>query len=208
MLTDSVFIIGAGGHAKVVLDAIIAGEAKYRIVIRDDDSRMEGQVVLGHVVKVPALDIDMLGAFVHLAIGRANVREMFWEKTMSLGATPHTVIHPAALLSRFSQIGGGTFLAAGSIVGPCVEIGRSVIVNHGAVIDHDCIVGDFSHIAPNATLGGQVQVGKRVLVGAGANVLPGVNIADNAMIGAGAVVTRNVGAGEIWVGVPANKKEK
>ena len=81
----------------------------------------------------------------------------------------------------------------------------SVIVNHGAVVDHDCVVGEFSHIAPHAALGGAVQVGRHVLVGGGATVLPGLRIADDVVIGAGAVVCDDLLHAGVYAGVPARR---
>jgi len=72
------------------------------------------------------------------------------------------------------------------------------------VVDHECVVGEFSHVAPNATLGGQVKIGARVLIGAGANILPGMTIGDDCVVGAGAVVTRNL-TGGTYVGMPARR---
>lgn len=208
MRIEQIFLIGAGGHAKVVLDAMSGSGMSDRIIVRDDDPRRAGTDILGHVIHVPIVLDVMSGHRFHLAIGSAAARRMLWEKILSLGVTPHTVMHTAAIVSRYARIGEGAFLAAGSVVGPSAVVGNSVIVNHGAVVDHDCTVGDFCHIAPNATLGGGVRIGNGVLVGAGANVLPGIQIADSAVIGAGAVVTRNVKSGEVLVGIPASEKAK
>jgi sugar O-acyltransferase (sialic acid O-acetyltransferase NeuD family) len=207
MLTELILLIGAGGHAKVVLDAM-SGQERRRVVVRDDDILLEGQKILGHLIETPALSDGIHGAFFHLAIGNAIIREALWKRASLLGANPYSIIHPSAVQSEFARIEAGSFFAAGSVIGPSSTIGSSVIINHGAVVDHDCVVGDFSHIAPNATLGGGVRIGKGVLVGAGANVLPGIEIADRAIIGAGAVVLKNVAAGEVWAGVPAGRRVK
>ncbi|MBC7604044.1 MAG: acetyltransferase, partial [Ramlibacter sp.] len=84
-------------------------------------------------------------------------------------------------------------------------LGRSVIVNHGAVVDHDVVIGEFSHVAPRAALGGNVVVGKRVLIGAGASVLPGIRIADDVTVGAGAVVIEHLDQPGVYAGVPARR---
>jgi acetyltransferase-like isoleucine patch superfamily enzyme len=90
-------------------------------------------------------------------------------------------------------------------VGAGARLGTSVIVNHGAVVDHDVAVGDFSHIAPLAALGGGAKVGRRVLVGSGACILPGVRVADDAVVGAGAVVADHLIEPGIYAGVPARR---
>lgn len=199
-----IHLIGAGGHAKVVLDALLAGGADPAAIrVRDGRAAMRGQALLGAVIDTPELDPGLAGQAVHVAIGSIAVRADLLGRALAIGALPLTVVHPSARVSRFAQVGDGAFIAALAVVGPSARLGRGVIVNHGAVVDHDCVVGDHCHIAPNASLGGGVRIGDRVLVGAGAVVLPGVSIGDDAVIGAGAVVTRDAPDHAEWVGVPA-----
>jgi sugar O-acyltransferase (sialic acid O-acetyltransferase NeuD family) len=204
MLINTFYLIGAGGHAKVVLDALLlAGVHAYDLRIRDGAPKLEGKDFFGSRIEYPEIAPEMIGQYFHVAIGSCKVRKQIFTALLNLGSLPHTVIHPAASFSRFSILGNGLFLAAQSVVAPAVTFGAGVIVNHGAVVDHDCVVGDFSHIAPNASLGGRVIIGNGVLVGAGANVLPGISIGDGAVIGAGAVVTSDVYAGAVVAGIPA-----
>jgi len=140
---------------------------------------------------------------VHIAIGNAQSREA---EARTVGAARlATVVHPDATLSAHAQVGAGCFLAARSVIAPRARLGACVIVNHGAVVDHDVVVGDFSHVAPNVTLGGGARVGSRVLVGAGTAVLPGVSICDDAVIGAGSVVTENLAEPGVYAGAPARR---
>lgn len=199
-----IHLIGAGGHAKVVLDALLeSGTDLPAIRIRDGRPEMQGRDLLGAAIDTPELDERLAGQDVHVAIGAIAARAGLLDRAAALGARAFTVIHPAARVSRFAEVGDGTFIAALAVVGPSARIGQGVIVNHGAVVDHDCVVGDHCHIAPNASLGGGVRLGHRVLIGAGAVVLPGVSIGDDAVIGAGAVVVRDAPDHAEWVGVPA-----
>ncbi len=199
-------IIGSGGHAKVVIDALLAsGVARDEIMVRDGNPARAGVQVQGIAVIVPELAETLVGALVHIAIGDAVARARLDQVIRAMGAFARIVQHPMAIVSASAKLGEGSFIAAGALVGPDAEIGRGVIINHCAVIDHDCIVGDFSHIAPNATLGGGVRVGSRTLIGAGAIVLPGVSIGDDVTVGAGAIVLRAIGDGQRWVGNPAKR---
>lgn len=205
MPTELLYLIGAGGHAKVVLDALLpsSGAPAYDIRVRDGAQQLLGQKLLGYLIEVPAITAEMADRRFHLAIGNGQARRRLFAELLDMEALPLSIVHAASSVSRFARIGEGSFVAAQSVVAAAVSLGRSVIINHGAVVDHDCTVGDFSHIAPNAALSGGVTIGAGVLVGAGAKILPGLSVGDGAVIGAGAVVTANVNAGETWVGVPA-----
>lgn len=206
MRTDVIFLVGAGGHGKVVLDALLeSGTPLSHIHVRDEAPHLQGTIFMGCVIESWALATEMASFSFHLAIGKAEVRRRLFSALTALGALPLTAMHPSASVSRYSILGAGCFVAARSVIAPGATLGDCVILNHGAIVDHDCEVGDFSHIAPNATLGGGVRVGAGVLIGAGAIILPGITIGAGATVGAGAVVTADIDAGEICVGIPAKK---
>ena len=205
MPTESlIYVIGAGGHAKVVIDALLAGGVELaRLRVADQRPSGAGATVLGAPLQSPAAHRGMAGAYFHVAIGDPATRARLHGELRALGVRPLSVVHPASVVSPHASLGEAVFVAARAVVGPGATLGDGVIVNHGAVVDHDCVVGDFSHIAPNATLGGGVQVGAQALVGAGANVLPGKQVGDLAVVGAGAVLLSDIPAGRHWAGVPA-----
>lgn len=199
----SISIIGAGGHGKVVADAVVRGCNEVQAVF-DDNPILNGQeFYTGVVIKpVPTESHVLESAKVHLAIGNNLLRSGLAERCVALGATLISVVHPQAIVSEFSDIAAGCFVAAGAVVAPKSKVGVCAIINHGAVVDHDCHIGAYVHVAPNATLGGGVSVGNGSLIGAGAVVLPGITIGQNSVIGAGAVVTKSVADGARVIGVP------
>ena len=206
MPTKVIHVIGAGGHGKVVLDALFALNIDTNtVVLRDVAEEYLGQTVLNLPVEIGYPDVESAGQFFHLAIGNSQAREHVYFLLIKLQMIPFTIIHPKAIISRFSSLAQGVFVAASAVVGPLASIGNSTIINHGAVVDHDCIVGDFCHVAPGATLGGGVKLGHHVFIGAGANILPQISIGDFSVIGAGAVVTENVPTASTFVGIPAKK---
>lgn len=191
------YIYGAGGHGKVVLDAMQVAHVSCTGYVDDK----EISVWMG--LKVYQLsDIDMEAeVYLHLAVGDSKTREAIATRLVS--AKFFSISHPAAIIAKTAQIGSGTFLAAQAIIAPDAQIGSHSIINHAATVDHDCIVGDYTHIAPHSSLGGGVKIGKGVLIGAGAVILPGVTISDYAIIGAGAVVTKDVATAMTVIGNPA-----
>jgi sugar O-acyltransferase (sialic acid O-acetyltransferase NeuD family) len=206
---ETIFIVGASGHGKVVLDALLqSGLSVENIIVSDDCIELLGKHFLGLPITVPAIQDAALKSRFHVAVGNGVVRRKLFEGLESAGSRPYTVLHPRAVISNFASIGAGVFVAAQGLVAPGATLGRGVIINHGAVVDHDCDVGNFVHIAPNATLGGRVRIGDLALIGAGATILPQTTIGEGAIIGAGAVVVRDVGAGDVCAGVPAVSIER
>lgn len=154
---ECLHILGAGGHAKVVMDSVrcaasTSGRA-FAFSVTDDNPVLHGKYVLGVAVGASLPTALGGGDRFHVAIGDNATRERkYIEAAEHLEAA--TVIHPLASVCVSATLGAGSFIAAQAVVGPDVTLDEGCVVNHGAVVDHDCYVGAFSHIAPNATLGG------------------------------------------------------
>jgi sugar O-acyltransferase (sialic acid O-acetyltransferase NeuD family) len=197
------FVLGAGGHAKVVIS--ILRETGFRIkgVLDDSESRW-GQDLM---------EIPILGAIGHLstlehvrgviAIGNNKIRKDLSEKY------PHvqwiTAVHYKAYVHPTSRanIGPGTVISAGAIIQPDVSIGAHSIVNTSTSVDHDCEIGSYVHLAPGVHLAGGVKVGHGVLMGVGSSAIPLASIGDWSVIGAGAGVMKAIPANTKAVGFPA-----
>ena len=198
-------LIGAGGHAKVVFEAMKAmGINSADIIVRAD----KDQDFMGAAVKTPEILSSMAGLQCHVAIGNNAVRHDLSDRIRASGGGLLRVVHPRAILSVSATVGDGTLVAAGACVAAMAHVGEGVIVNHGAIVDHDCAVGDMTHIAPGAVLGGAVSVGSLTLIGSNAVVLPGVQIGDNVIVGAGSVVTKTIPSGHVWIGAALLPKEQ
>lgn len=209
--TDNVILgLGAGGHARVILDAVrLAG--KYQVAGLIDQS----DFTLGRFID----EAEILGGEDRLEELRARgIRYVFngvggladsdrhatvYERVTALGFEFVTVIHSHAVVARTARIGPGSVILAGAVVNAGAVIGANAIINTGAIVEHDCNVGDHTHIAPGAVLLGNVEVRRRCLIGARAVVRQGLIIEDSAIVGAGAAVVSNVAEGMCVVGVPA-----
>jgi sugar O-acyltransferase (sialic acid O-acetyltransferase NeuD family) len=199
-----VLIVGAGHHATVVCDALLAA-GTVEVVGFVGAPFGGGPTLLGLPVLGPSFQelADLPGVHVVIAVGSNTARQQEFERATARGYPLINAIHPAAVITPRCTIGTGVMAMAGAIVNVGAEIGDNVILNTGCSVDHHCRVGPHSHLAPGVRLAGTAIIGELTLVGAGAVVLPGVTVGDRCIIGAGAVVTRDIRSGCTAVGVPA-----
>lgn len=206
MYTEPLLIVGAGGHAKVVIDAVrCLHGVDFPLQLADDDKALENSRFMGLSIVTPVANALEAGRFYHVAIGSNSLRSRVAGRCIQAGMNYQTVMHPHAVVSASTELGTGCFIAAGAILAPESSLGTGCIVNHGAVVDHDCRLGAFCHVAPSATLGGGATLGEGVLIGSGAIVLPGVSVGAWCVVGAGAVVLRDLPEGGTYAGVPAQR---
>jgi len=203
MATDPVYIIGAGGHAKVVIAALHANSIVCAGVF-DDDRSLWGEKIL---------DIPILGAVEELrdlpsivavnAIGNNSTRRAISERFRNVNWL--TVIHPHTWIHSSVKIGCGTVVFAGSIIQPDTKIGQHSIINTSASVDHDCEIGDFCHIAPGCHIAGGVEIGDEVFMGIASSAIPCIKVVSNTVIGAGSTVIKNIDVRGVYVGTPARR---
>ncbi|MGQ9498493.1 MAG: acetyltransferase [Desulfotomaculales bacterium] len=195
-------VIGAGGHAKVVLATL--QEAGFTVdAMLDDDPAKANGVVCGVPVTGGTDTLKKLaGVRALVAVGDNGRRRELVARCEGLCAWI-SVVHPRAYVHNSVRIGRGTVVFAGARIQPDTVLGEHVIVNTGATVDHDCRIGDFVHIAPGVHLAGGVLVEEGALLGIGSVVLPGLRIGAWAVVGAGAAVVENVPPFTTVVGVPA-----
>jgi len=203
---EKIFVYGAGGHAKVVIDILECRGLTIGAVL-DDDERLAGKEIMGYKI-LPATDV--LQSLIHqnirqgiIAIGDNQVRENKAKLIQSLGYELVAAVHPQAVIAKTVRIGVGTVVMAGVVVNSDTVIGENVILNTGCTVDHDCVIGNAVHISPGTHLGGNVAVGERTQVGIGAAVLPNIRIGCDVRVGGGAAVIRDLPDGVTAVGVPA-----
>jgi sugar O-acyltransferase (sialic acid O-acetyltransferase NeuD family) len=203
-VTGGAFIVlGAGGHAKVVIDALLSAGRRVLCCYDDDPALAGREPVSGIAVAGPidlALSRPRVGVLAVVAIGDNGARRRIARRwTGDFGV----VAAPSAVVGRGVRIGPGSMILQSATVNIDAEIGSHVILNTACSVDHDCRIGDFVHVAPGCHLGGSVSVGEGAFLGIGARVLPGVRIGRRAVVGAGSVVTKDLPGGCTAVGVPA-----
>ena len=204
-----VVLVGAGGHARVVLDA---ARCQGLDVVAALDERAElhgtefdGVPIVGDESALDGLRARGIGAVI-LGVGSVDAsptRIALYERISARGFALPAVRHPAAMIAASAEIGDASVVFAGAVVNPHARVGRNVIVNTSAVIEHDCVIADHVHVSPGALLAGGVRIGRGSHVGIGAVVIQGIRIGSGVMVAAGAVVLRDLPDGARVAGVPA-----
>lgn len=184
------YLFGASGHAKVIMDILAASGQELEGLI---DDNLEVKELLGISVLHGKTDLSPT----IVSIGNNTARKKVVEK---LHCEFATAIHPSAIVSKSASINKGTVVMQGAIIQADVKIGKHCIINTGASIDHECKLEDFVHISPHSTLCGNVSIGEGTWVGAGTTLIPGVKVGKWCIIGAGSVVTKDIPDGVLAVG--------
>jgi sugar O-acyltransferase (sialic acid O-acetyltransferase NeuD family) len=203
---EPVAVIGAGGHAKVVVATLQAAGCPI-LAAFDDDERKWGTALLGVPVRGPVTAAPAEAPII-IGVGDNRARAALASRLGAAGACFATAVHPLAWVHASVTLGPGTVVFARATVQPDASLGAHVIVNTAASIDHDCVLGDFVHVAPGVLLAGGVTLEEGAFLGIGAAAIPGVRVGAWARVGAGGVVVDPVPAGLTAVGLPARPRAR
>lgn len=208
-----VILLGGGGHARVLLEALLLG-GRTLAGIADADAAKAGGTVMGvpvigdddAVLRLRPDEVELVNGLG--SIGSTARRTALFTAFCSRGYRFATVVHPAAVVSPHAVLAEGVQVMAGAVIQVGARIGMDTIINTRASVDHDCLIGAHAHLAPAVTLSGGVTVGDEVHVGTGATVIQGIAIGRGSTVGAGSVVVKNVPEGITVYGVPAREARK
>ena len=210
---QDVILIGAGGHAKVVLDMLHFAPVKVLGVIcpmlySKQVKQWRGLAVLG--------DDEALSRYTTAQVKLVNgvgmmpqsqTRRRLFEPARQAGFEFINLVHPSAVVSGTVHLGQGVQVMAGAVIQADSKIADNVIINSRAVIEHDCLIAAHCHIAPGAVLCGQVTAEEQVFVGAGATVIQGIHLGVGALVGAGTVVVKDLAANAMVRGNSATVRQ-
>ncbi|ABQ28230.1 acetyltransferase [Geotalea uraniireducens] len=208
-----VVILGAGGHARVLLEALRSASRQVAGIVDADPARI-GETVMGVlVIGTDEKVFDFRTNEIELVNGIGSVASTAKRVELFAAFKAHgyrfaTVVHPSAVIASDAELAEGAQIMAGAVIQAGASIGMNSIVNTRAAVDHDCRIGAGVHIAPGVTLSGDVRVDDDVHIGTGATVIQGVHISGKSVVGAGSVVLRDVPGGVTVYGVPAREARK
>lgn len=191
-----VIVLGAGGHAKVIIEALRRLDRK--IIGLTDPNQIEGSEcfgvkVLGNddvVLKYSPEEVLLVNGIG--AMPDNKTRFKLNERIKENGFQFTQVIHPSAVIASDAKIRNGTQIMAGVVIQPGVYIGQSCIINTGAIVEHDCIINDDCHLAPGVTLSGNVTIGDRTHIGTGASIIQSIAIGQDCVVAAGSIVYEDI----------------
>jgi len=203
MNRPGLLIVGAGGHAQACIDVVERNGAFAEIALVGATEEV-GRDVLGYEVvgtddDVPAL----MTRFQHALVGIGQIRSAApriaaYERLLAHGFALPAIVSPLAVVSRHSEIGVGTIVMNGAMIGPGVRIGRNCIVNSGALIEHGCQVDDHCHISTRAVLNGGVEVGEASFVGSASVTKERVVIGRGCLVGMGSRLRKDLADGSLY----------
>lgn len=201
----NLLLIGAGGQAKVTIDAAMA-VGNFSTIACLDDYHPIGHTVLSEaqvVGRIETVEQYLNDYDIVIALGDNQKRLAIATQLNNLNVKFASIIHPSAVVSSTASIGQGCVIFPNAVVHTDAVIGAHCIINSGAIVEHDCRLGKGVHIAPNASLAGRVQIGNQTMIGMGALVKQDLNIGSKVTVGAGAVVLKSVPDDTTIYGNPA-----
>jgi sugar O-acyltransferase (sialic acid O-acetyltransferase NeuD family) len=207
-MKKEIYIIGAGTYGEVMYELAELLDYKVEGFFDEDFSKLNtlcmGTKVIGKFSELNSNEIARKNFIV--AIGNNKVREKIMNEISEMGGNTPTLIHPTAILSPSAEIGNGVYIQANTYIWTKVKINDYCIISPNVVIAHHSTIGKGCLVSAMSAVGASINLEARVFVGMGSTIMTGLNyIGEDSIIGAGAVVVKNVEKNSVYAGVPAKK---
>lgn len=200
-------IIGAGTHGQIYASYLI--EAGINIVgfIDDDDdfrdSHVNGLPVLGKYSDLYCNKLKAEISDVYCPIGDNFIRQKYLNALKNEGYNTPSFIHPSVSIAPDVILGEAVYMLVGNIIMPYTNIGNYLMVNMSTTIGHHVTIGDGVFISSGVNIGASLKIGDLAYIGLGATIMTGIKtIGKESLIGAGAVIIKNVPDYAVMIGNP------
>lgn len=202
--------LGAGGHAKVVIEILNQYNGYEISGLLDANPDLWGEKVMGISVLGDdnylnsLYDRGIRHAFIGIgSTGDTSIRRQLFEKAQERGFEIISAIHPQSTISPSAELGRGATIMPGAIINSFAKLGDNVIVNSGAIVEHDCTIGNHVHIATGAVIASTVEIGEGSHIGAGSTIRQSITIGHGVIVGAGSAVVTDISDDLVVGGIPA-----
>jgi sugar O-acyltransferase (sialic acid O-acetyltransferase NeuD family) len=206
-------IVGAKGFAKDILEILHQNNETSDIYFFDDVSEDIPGKLYGKFEVIRSLqmakEIFLSDNRFCLGVGNPVIRFQLAKKFTRLSGLFTSVISPNAHIGHYgSTIDNGCNVMTGVVITNDVKIGRGALINLNCTVGHDSVIEEFVELSPGVHISGNCTIGRFSNIGTNAAILPGIKTGENVIVGAGAVVTKNIPANSLVIGIPAVIKEQ
>jgi sugar O-acyltransferase (sialic acid O-acetyltransferase NeuD family) len=202
-MTKEIYLIGAGGHARSLLNLLELNHFQIAGVFDENYSPGKPERISGYPLIGRPGDSDGDKILV-LAIGdnhsRARALMEYHDRV-----EPDNIVHPSAIIENRVSLGKYNQVFARTYFNNAIEIGDNNIINTGCILEHEVRVGSHNHLSVGSILCGRVTVGDRCFIGAGSVIIDKVKVCSGVIVGANSVVIRDIAEPGTYVGCPVRK---
>lgn len=207
-MSKDIYIVGAGTYGEVMCE--LAEILGYSVKgFYDEDGKKHGLTIMEHTVLGKFSDLDeeeIIKNNYIVAIGNNEVRYKIMTRIINSGGNTPTLIHPTATISPSAEIGKGVYIQANTYIWTKVRIEDFCIISPNVVIAHHSNVGKACLVSTLTSVGASINIEDKVFIGMGCTIVTGMHtVGENSIIGAGAVVLKNIDKNSVYAGVPAKK---
>lgn len=203
-------IIGCGGFGREVwgiVEAINDRAPRFEVLgmvddaLSDDNEAALTRLGARHLGGLEWFEDAPADVQAVIAVGSPDARRRIDERLPDRAWA--TLVHPDTTIGPDVTLAQGCVVAPGARLSTSIRVGRHVHIDQGVTVGHDSLLDDFSRLNPQACISGNVMLEAGATVGASATVIQGLRVGADALVGAGAVVTRDITASTTVKGVPA-----
>lgn len=203
----SLGLIAASGLAREVIALERSRDRYDDLYLFDDDPALHGTSIDGVGVRGPVAAVAAFDGELLICAGSGQVRRRIAGHLGDLGLPSDAfarVIHPGVEIPDGCVVGAGSILLSSVVLTTAVHVHRHVVVMPNVTLTHDDVINDYATLCAGVSLGGRVTVEPGAYLGMNASVRQDVTLGRDSVLGMGAVLVRDLPAGQTWSGVPAS----